>query len=104
ETEDFCVMLDDISGISGPGGTIGVLVFPNPADGEVFFRFTGPEAKGLLRITLLDPAGREVAHATAAEERTRLGTAQLASGMYIYRVTGGDHEVARGRLVVAHGR
>jgi len=104
ETEDYCVLLDTGSGI--PGTTTGTqaLVFPNPADGEVFFRFTGPEAKGMLRITLLDHAGREVAHATAAEGRASLRTAHLASSMYIYRVTGEDREVARGRLVVAHGR
>ena len=55
-----------------------------------------------LTITVLDESGRVVARKPLQNGHATLTTADLADGLYIYRITGTDREVATGRFMVSH--
>jgi hypothetical protein len=67
----------------------------------LFLDLTGT-ATGRALVTVLDESGRVVARKAMDNGRMTLTTADLADGLYIYQVTDGAQELARGRFVVAH--
>jgi hypothetical protein len=69
--------------------------YPNPAAGRATLTYELPEATA-VRIALFDVLGREVAVLVDGEQpagthRHDLATAQLPSGLYVYRVQVGAH-------------
>lgn len=83
-------------------GANGLNVFPSPADRDMFFDLTGPDAAGRALITVLDHTGRTVAVKTMENGRATLTTAFLADGLYVYRITREGREIAAGRFAVEH--
>jgi hypothetical protein len=101
ETEDYCVELQGTVGVQDLANERVVSVFPSPADRTIFFDLT-EVVNGPLTITVLDESGRVVARKPLQNGRATLTTADLADGLYIYRITGTDREVATGRFMVSH--
>ena len=102
ETEDYCVLFVPATAMPEHEGSIGINVFPDPADRDIFFDITGPIANAPLLIKVLDTSGREVATRRTQGGRATITTAFLANGMYAYQVLHGDQELGRGRFIVAH--
>ena len=101
ETEDYCVELQGTVGVQDLANERVVSVFPSPADRTIFFDLT-EVVNGPLTITVLDESGRVVARKPLQNGHATLTTADLADGLYIYRITGTDREVATGRFMVSH--
>ena len=101
ESERVEVTVEMPTGINEAEGT-SIRLFPDPADRDIFIDITGPEAQGKLLITVLDRTGRQVAIKTIENGRATLTTAFLADGMYFYRITRNETEIAVGRFLVTH--
>jgi serine protease len=101
ETEDYCVELNAALGVQDATTSLQVLAFPSPADRVLFLDLKG-RPNGRALVTVLDESGRVVARKQMDQGRMTLSTADLADGLYIYQVSDGAQELARGRFVVAH--
>ncbi|MBL0177247.1 MAG: Omp28-related outer membrane protein [Ignavibacteria bacterium] len=75
-------------------------VFPNPASGQVQFRYAFDPARS-ARLTVTDVAGRVVLAATLEGGRRTIGqsVATLPRGLYLYRITGLER-ILTGNFVV----
>ena len=102
ESAPVPVTVDIATGIGNMENNNGVSMFPNPADRDIFFDITGDLAMERLVIEVMDNTGRLVATKTTDNGRATLNTADLANGLYTYRVVHRTTEVARGKFVVAH--
>ncbi|MBK6753167.1 MAG: S8 family serine peptidase [Flavobacteriales bacterium] len=101
ETEDYCVnLVNPNTGMSETIAGPSLTHFPDPADRVVFFDLHG--ANGTVLIELLDNSGRTVERGSTANGRLTLTTAWLPDGLYFFRATQQDRELARGKVMVAH--
>lgn len=100
ETEDYCVELLTPLAVDAPSGPQ-VLAFPSPADRVLFIDLNG-HATGRALVQVMDESGRVVLQRRMEAGRTTLPVSGLADGLYIYRLSDGEVELARGRFVVAH--
>jgi serine protease len=101
EVEDYCVNLVSTVGVSEVVPGIGLTVFPDPADRDIFFTMTNAPA-GRLTVQVLDATGRQVALKAMESGRATITTAWYSEGFYAYRVLNGTEELARGRFIVVH--
>jgi len=100
ETEDYCVTLVDLSsGIADAAPMLPVDLFPQPAD--QLLHFTLP-AHGQWDLEVMDMTGRTVLQQPIGGGTSTVSTAQLGTGMYLYRITGNGGQLARGNFMVAH--
>jgi hypothetical protein len=102
ESEPVQVTVDIATSIDEIDGNSDVSMFPNPADRDIFFDITGDLALEVLVIEVMDNTGRLVATKTTQNGRATMTTADLANGLYTYRIVSKDKEVARGKFVVSH--
>ncbi|MEO8588833.1 MAG: S8 family serine peptidase [Flavobacteriales bacterium] len=102
ETEDYCVNLLEYVGMAEAGQNAVVRVYPSPADDALFIDLDGAFAGRTLMLVAYDYSGRAVTHTPLLSDRATVDTADLANGLYHYRITDGDRTVANGRFVVAH--
>ncbi len=101
EVEDYCVNLVSNVGVSEVSDGIGLTVFPDPADRDIFFTMTNAPM-GRLTLQVLDATGRQVAQKPMENGRATVTTAWYSEGFYAYRVLNGADELARGRFIVVH--
>lgn len=101
EVEDYCVNLVSNVGVSEVSEGIGLTVFPDPADRDIFFTMSNAPA-GRLTVQVLDATGRQVATKPMENGRATVTTAWYSEGFYAYRVLNGADELARGRFIVVH--
>ncbi|MCB0816604.1 MAG: T9SS type A sorting domain-containing protein, partial [Flavobacteriales bacterium] len=86
-------------GIAGEVDSDPLRLFPNPADEGVDVVLDRPAEHG-SRLQLFSSQGRLVLEVPARGQRIRVGTSQLANGIYLLRMTGGPWEAVH--LVVQH--
>jgi len=105
ETEDYCVILiADPNGITETSAAIAVVIYPQPADQSLNFRLPETHRNANVRLDVFDGMGRRVVHSALSGPLAALSTGDLANGVYTYRMTTTDGEVARGRFLVTHLR
>ncbi|HEU4718210.1 MAG TPA: T9SS type A sorting domain-containing protein [Bacteroidia bacterium] len=76
-----------------------VLVYPNPASSSITFQM--PNASGT--IVILDQLGREVKRQQLnGEKQVAISVADLADGIYFYRITDSKSSSEQGKFVVQH--
>ena len=90
------------TGVEESSSTLGVNVFPNPADRDLFIDVTGQLAQGVLLVRIMDSTGRVVAVERVDNGRATVTTADLDEGLYTYHLVREGMEVGRGTFVVAH--
>jgi hypothetical protein len=90
-------------GVSNPERNGRVVVSPNPADKEIFFRLTDPTLSPCT-ITLCNLTGRPVVHETVSgsDGSIKLNTTGLPAGIYLYSLHSGGKIFAAGKVVVLH--
>jgi len=101
EVEDYCVNLVSNVGVSEVSDGIGLTVFPDPADRDIFFTMTNAPM-GRLTVQVLDATGRQVAEKPMENGLATVTTAWYSEGFYAYRILKGADELARGRFIVVH--
>lgn len=99
ETEDYCVTITAASGITDGFAGNAVLLFPNPADDGLFVESPIPEN---ATIDVLDNTGRTVLRQALNQPRTLVNTTGFSNGLYLFRVSDGQHELGRGKFEVVH--
>jgi hypothetical protein len=100
ETEDYCVELLTpltVDALARPQ----VIAFPSPADRVLFIDLNG-HTTGDADVQVMDESGRVVMQRRMNAGRVTVPVSELANGMYIYRLSTGTEELARGRFVVSH--
>jgi hypothetical protein len=100
ETEDYCVELLTpltVDALARPH----VIAFPSPTDRVLFIDLNG-HTTGDADVQVMDESGRVVMQRRMNAGRVTLPVSELANGMYIYRLSTGTEELARGRFVVSH--
>lgn len=102
EVEDYCVNLTTNVGVAEQGPALGLNVFPDPADRDIFFTLTGAPTDRPLTVSIMDASGRQVATKALVNGRATVTTAWFAEGFYAYRILAGADELARGRFIVVH--
>ncbi|MBS1941063.1 MAG: T9SS type A sorting domain-containing protein [Bacteroidetes bacterium] len=85
------------SGVAERKAGRGLLIFPNPAQGDAWIAWNGETAQ---EIQLTDAQGRTVQRMRPVGTDLHISTAGLPSGLYAVRVLAGG-QVAVGRLLVA---
>jgi serine protease len=100
ETEDYCVELLTPLAVDALAGPL-VVAFPSPAD-RVLFIDMNNTATGDATVQVLDESGRIVLQRRMNAGRVTVPVSDLANGIYIYRLSTGNEELARGRFVVSH--
>jgi serine protease len=98
ETEDYCVTIVGASGLN-ENVSNGVHFFPNPADNAITFDLPMTQGKP-ASVEVLDNTGKAVIRQSVNQPRTRLDVAALANGLYFFRVSNGQGEIARGKFEV----
>lgn len=81
---------------------LGVRLFPQPADRDLFVDVSGAQAQGRLVFELLDATGRQVARRPIDNGRSTIPTSSLANGIYGYRILRAGEPLRTGRIVVEH--
>jgi hypothetical protein len=106
EVEDYCVNL-----IANPNIGLGLehmtsvpSLFPQPADDLLFLTLSDPAMTNGLSIDVFDGTGRNVTSRSMRGSPAQLSTAELADGVYTYRLSAGGTVIAQGRFMVAHTR
>lgn len=100
ETEDYCVnLVDPTAGLADAAAMLPVRLFPQPADQLLHFALP---AHGKWDLEVMDLAGRTVLQQPIGGGTSTVSTAQLGTGMYLYRITGNGGQLARGNFMVAH--
>ena len=81
-----------------PGNDFSVSVFPNPftTESEIIFDKPLPENCGLL---LYDVFGKEVQHSIIQNNKAVIHRADLASGIYYWKIVSGEREIAAGKII-----
>jgi len=102
ETEDYCVNLLEYVGIAEGEQSIRINAFPSPSDDELFIELIGHRATGALMLEAFDTSGRVLARKPLLNGRVTLTTAELAEGLYHFRILDNERAVAAGRFAVAH--
>lgn len=100
ETEDYCVELLTpltVDAIARPN----VVAFPSPADRVLFIDLNGHDT-GDAQVQVMDESGRVVLQRRMSGARVTLPVSDLANGIYIFRLSTDNEEIARGRFVVSH--
>ncbi|MBK7620648.1 MAG: S8 family serine peptidase [Flavobacteriales bacterium] len=101
EVEDYCVNI-----IANPNVAIserpsfGEVVYPQPADERLFVR----TETSLRAIHIFDGTGRLLGQEQVQTTPVVIHTADLADGMYTYRLIGTDGSIGQGRFMVTHLR
>lgn len=87
------------SSISGIIDDARVSLYPNPTSSDVVL--TLPAGSGVVKVDVMDVAGRVVQHydLPAGTTRTTLSAATLAQGAYYIRIAGGDLNTVKKLLV-----
>lgn len=105
EVEDYCVNL-----IANPGSGLSEnqqqsqLLYPQPADDLLFIRLSA-DASTVTRMDVFDATGKRVANSTLTGSTSAFPTAELADGLYTYRLYSSDGSgFGQGRFVVVHRR
>ncbi len=106
ETEDYCVNIaaNIISGVEDLGTGSHIEIYPQPADQDLTIHWNDASVTGTIQLVVFDATGRNVAQATLRNERTSLRTADLANGLYSYRLLTEGRSLGAGRFMVLHGR
>ena len=105
ETEDYCVtLLNNSTRITEITEAISVVIHPQPADQSLSFLLPGTHRNASLSLDVFDGSGRTVVRSARLGPLASLATADLANGVYTYRMTTTDGAVARGRFLVTHLR
>jgi hypothetical protein len=79
--------------------------YPNPASSDATISFALPEGyAGAVKLELFDIAGRKVAvpfddRLSAGEHSISVDTANMASGVYLYRLTAGDDSAVKKMVI-----
>lgn len=76
----------------------GWAVYPNPFNSQTVFRFD--EEQKNAQLMLYDVAGRELRAVSFSGRELILERGNLADGIYFFKVTAGEKNVATGKLVV----
>jgi hypothetical protein len=101
ETEDYCLVLAIPTSVVERDPMASVMVFPDPADGEIFFDLSG-FPQGMMHLDVIDNAGRVVIRQGVQQgNRVMVDTRRLAPGMYAYHLSSPAGQAARGRFMVA---
>ncbi len=90
------------SGFAPPPPVQEIMVYPNPASGQVTVALPLPLYKGAV-WSLCDQLGREVARALlpVGQQEAQLGVEGLAVGLYFWRVEGDGNVLGSGKLIIA---
>jgi hypothetical protein len=106
EVEDYCVNLvaNPSLGLPEIDGADIVVLYPQPADQQLFIRPVVAVPELPLSIEVYDGMGRIVAQQVLMDTPALLSTANLADGMHFYRLLGAGSPIAQGRFMVAHTR
>lgn len=103
ETEDYCVnLIANPNGIPEDGTAFAVVIYPQPADHSLRFLLPETHRNANVGLDVFDGTGRTVVHSARFGQLAPLSTADLANGVYTYRMTTTDGTVARGRFLVTH--
>ncbi len=102
ETEDYCVELLTPLAVVAPEASP-ARVFPSPVDHVLFIDMDGAVDAGTV-FHVTDESGRLVLQHTVGSGRTAIPVSDLSGGIYLYRISDGASDVARGRFVVARIR
>ncbi len=100
ETEDYCVTIVGASGLA-ENGLNGARFFPNPASNVITFDVPMVQGKPAF-IEVMDNTGKAVLRQKVDQQRAQLNIAALANGLYFFRVSNDNGEVARGKFEVSH--
>jgi hypothetical protein len=90
---------DGTSGIFTLGSKLdGAKMFPNPVVDNAIVRFNNPEA-GEVTLNIMDLSGRVISTQTenknSGTEEFEVNVAELSAGIYLYKVTSGQHTVTK---------
>jgi hypothetical protein len=106
EVEDYCVDLvaNTTAGLNDAVANDGTLLFPVPADQQLFMQL--PARLALLNVTLevFDGTGRKALQRSLLGAMNEVPTTGLADGLYTYRLSVQGTKLGQGRFVVAHTR
>lgn len=106
ETEDYCVTLtaNPDAGVGDQVAIPAMVVFPQPADDHLFIRTPAGLHGRTLALRIFDGTGKLVRSASIAGALATLATADLADGLFTYRLIDADAVIGQGRFVIAHAR
>jgi len=103
EVEDYCVNITANTGVSQIGNLNTFNLYPQPADQELTIQFANGTTSN-ARMELYDATGALVGTHSIRTDRTVLRTADMANGLYTFRITADGRNVGNGRFMVVHGR
>ncbi len=99
ETEDYCVTIDDETGLEAEFKSLRIGLYPNPTSGLVRVDLGGLSSRHeSLFIEIFDLSGRRV-WTLPIRDRTFEITG-LEIGMYTYRITSKDAVVTKGKILL----
>ncbi|MDQ3101239.1 MAG: T9SS type A sorting domain-containing protein, partial [Bacteroidota bacterium] len=101
ETEDYCVTLMTATSIAESAASFGITAFPDPADHEINMVIDGATGNA-LSLSILDNTGREVLNGPVRNGQNVINTANMANGLYVYRVLQSEQEIGRGKFIISH--
>lgn len=100
ETEDYCVtLINGSTSITEAPQLLHVQLHPQPADQELSISLGHT---GALQLVITDVTGRTLIQKSMQGGFITVGTGQLVSGVYLYRLLDHGTVMARGSFVVAH--
>jgi uncharacterized repeat protein (TIGR01451 family) len=91
--------VNDPNSVFAPSGESQLVVYPVPAQNEVFFQWKSTESRE-GEITLLDAYGKVCASAACDGNGASMNLNQLSSGMYFYRLMENGMIVETGKIIV----
>ncbi|MDR1757734.1 MAG: T9SS type A sorting domain-containing protein [Bacteroidales bacterium] len=77
-----------------------IKVYPTPASHDLYFEFSERIPRG--QITIYDLTGAEIASTTIEDNHATIPVANVANGIYFYKVTGSKQMICTGKVVVKH--
>lgn len=90
------IVVDNLSSVVEPHLRQWFRLYPNPAEGDLWVEWNGPELK--MEVALLDLRGVELWR-SALGDRQQIPVAGLAAGTYLVRITGEGWQVTEGVVV-----
>jgi hypothetical protein len=83
--------LFSVTDIKEPAPLSPIMIYPQPFHDKLFIRFKDPDAKSLIRITIIDCLGNSIiSRKEAAEDNIVIATGHLFPGWYILHIAAGD--------------
>lgn len=94
-------VIQNTTGINNISSIDNLMIFPNPANQNIFIR-NGNVGEELLRFEFLDGLGRTILSQDLKSQDSQIDTQNLPAGIYLYKISAANGKVRTGKLMIEH--